>query len=149
MRWVALAGLAVWLLVRLARPGDGPSDSPSGRDDEFDMFAGVSALHHARYLLARDRFLDAHALTYQYASLGDELVPQLFTARDDAMTALGELRMRLPNDLDLELAFVGKQNAVDERMAHRIDDARKRLNVHVHAGPKFDTGPRAMDDYVR
>lgn len=62
-------------------------------------------------------------------------VRSLYSAREDALTACGEIRMRLPNDLAEERDFVQSYEDLDRRTNELIEDAKARLGVFVHPGP--------------
>lgn len=62
-------------------------------------------------------------------------VRSLYSAREDALTACGEIRMRLPNDLAEEREFVRSYEDLDRRTNELIEDAKSRLGVFVHPGP--------------
>lgn len=149
-----------WAFRRRARGvrGDDADDGPyppspprAHEFAEFAEFAAVSPSHHEAYRRARWRFVETFALVFQYGNvLGAQLVRQMFGARDEALTALGEMRMRLPNDLDAELRFVRTVDAVDAEMMAGIDDARRATGVAIHPGPlsAATDATRAIDDVL-
>lgn len=158
--WIAIAtGAWVAYAMRRRAPGAaagasaGASTGGSATDDTgVAEFAGVSPKHYATFERARRAFLSTYALTFEYRFLGATLVEQLFANREEALTALGEVRLRLPNDLDGELRFVRAMEAADRGMMERIDEARARMNAFVHPGPKSAAHAavrvRAIDDVV-
>ena len=66
-------------------------------------------------------------------------VRKLFAHRAHAQEAMGELRMRLPNDLARERRLAAAAEALDRAMLEHIEDARERLGTPlVHPGPVDD-----------
>lgn len=66
-------------------------------------------------------------------------VRKLFAHRARAQRAVGEARMRLPNDLVAERALVAAAEDVDRAMLQHIEDARRRCGAPlVHPGPVDD-----------
>jgi len=62
-------------------------------------------------------------------------VRSLYSIREDALTACGEIKMRLSNDLAAERDFIRSYEDLDRRTNEYIEDAKARLGVFVHPGP--------------
>jgi hypothetical protein len=73
------------------------------------------------------------------AETGPAAVRGLFDRRAALARAMSEVRLRLPNDLDLEARWVRACEAADGRMLRDIEDARVRYDVPLlHPGPIGD-----------
>lgn len=84
------------------------------------------------------RFGEAYDATFTYppsALRALDRVRALYSIREDALIACGEIRMRLPNDLDAERKFIRSYEDLDRRMNELVEDAKSRLGVFVHPGP--------------
>lgn len=138
----ALAACA-YLLLRRRLSGTSvfgsalPGRDPHPRFPSFDEWAELSPLHHDR---AR-RLLRAFAVTYQktFASCARALVTDLHELRSRALTALYELRMRLPNDARAYDSMTSDIERVERSTLIHIDDVTGRCHLGlVHAGPVGD-----------
>lgn len=88
--------------------------------------------------LACSRFGAAYNATFVYPDTplrALDRVRALYSIREDALTACGEIKMRLPNDLVEEREFVRSYEDLDRRTNELIEDAKSRLGVFVHPGP--------------
>lgn len=110
--------------------------------ESFDeSLAPVSRRHAAEARRALADFDAAFQGTFSRgaAEAPAEAVRGLFARRARALTALGEIRLRLPNDLDLERALAAAAESCDRHMLERIEDARERTGaVLLHPGPVDD-----------
>lgn len=105
---------------------------------ELARFEGVSPRHAREAELQAREFERRFQRTFDPAAgaAPDEAVRGLFAARAGALQALHEIRMRLPNDLDLERALAAATEDCDRLMLEHIEDARERTGaVLLHPGP--------------
>lgn len=94
--------------------------------------------HAAKIHEACTRFGEAYDATFVYPSSplrALDRVRALYSIREDALIACGEIRLRLPNDLTAERTFVRSYEDLDRRMNELVEDAKSRLGVFVHPGP--------------
>ncbi len=133
---VALLAIALawWARPRVAAYARAVSDARS-QPPGLAEFKDVSPEHHAAALDAWQRFDRAYLASFDITSLKATCSPvrRLVNIREDMLLAMGELRMRLPNDLGKEIRFVATQQAMDASMLERIQGSRKRL--HTFASP--------------
>jgi hypothetical protein len=121
----------------------------------------LRAVHPRSYDAAlRDlgHFADVFARTFRPEAAGSDqgprLVRELFAARARVLRDLHELRMRLPNDLELETAAVHATEEQDHAMHDHIEDAKERCGVPgLHPGPVdglfYNRWYRAANDDIK
>lgn len=85
-----------------------------------------------------DGFARAYAATFDPGAAADACgaVRRLFYARRLRRRAVGDARMRLPNDLAAERRLVRRAEREDHSMLARIEEAKERLGCRgLHPGP--------------
>ena len=71
-----------------------------------------------------------------FGRVDPQAVRALFAARSRAAKALGELKMRMPNDMHAEARFEAAREALDAALLEDIEDTRERFGVPLlHPGP--------------
>lgn len=132
--WRILVAVALVLYML----GSSRSQPPSARMRSFPQ-ARHGGKHVAAATEAGREFERAYVLTFRETEDPQGAVRKLFAARASVLKEMNELRMRLPNDLELETQFVETAEAVDRDLLERIEDARQRLGAPlVHPGPVDD-----------
>lgn len=133
---IAAMALAWWMRPRVIAYAKRVRDHRT-RPPGLAEFETVSPEHHAAALDAWRRFEGAYRDSFDIASALARCSPVrvMFSAREDVQLAAGELRMRLPNDLEAESRFVATMEAMDASMLERIEDAKTRLHTFAHPGP--------------
>lgn len=131
----------------LVRRGGGGAAAAAGRasaaragvlPQELGRFAHVSPRHMQDAERQAAEFDAAFRASYlpRAADSAAEAVRALFARRAAVLGSLGELRLRLPNDLDMERALAAATEDCDRRMVQAIEDARERTGaVMLHPGP--------------
>lgn len=108
---------------------------------ELEAFRHVSPRHMDLVDTHSREFHRVFQATFD-PSAGDEpaaAVRGLFARRASVLQALHEIRLRLPNDLDLERALAAAIEDCDRWMLEHIEDARERTGaVLLHPGPVDD-----------
>ena len=122
---------------------------------DAEAFRDVSPAHVDAAHRAAHAFAEALARTFQPQASDKpaEAVRALFAQRALVLTALHELRMRLPNDLARERQLAAVTEAADRQMLEHIEDARQRCGAPLlHPGPLGDAWYgrwyRASNDWV-
>jgi hypothetical protein len=106
-----------------------------------DAYDKTYPKHAERVHAACDEFNHVYQQTFSYRETVEkpagslDLVRALYSAREDALAALGDVRMRLPNDLEAEKEFVRAYEDLDRHMNEYTTDAKTRTGVFVHPGP--------------
>lgn len=109
--------------------------------DALLAFEWVSPRHLDDATRAAVAFDLAYQETFQPAAADrpGEAVRALFSHRASALTALNQLRMRLPNDLEAERTLDAAIQGLDRDMLEHIEDARQRCGAPLlHPGPVGD-----------
>lgn len=73
--------------------------------------------------------------SYIYENIGPELVRKLFSKRDDVLYNISEIRLRLPNDLDMEKDITRIYESADRKMLEFITDVKTRFHTNITPGP--------------
>lgn len=132
---LALLVLAAVLAARWGRPR---RTAPGVLPPALAAFRAVSPRHEAEARRHAAAFDARYRRTFSpgAAAAPAEGARAMFAARAATLTALHELRMRLPNDLDAERGLGAVIEDADRAMLQRIQDARERTGaVLVHPGP--------------
>lgn len=73
--------------------------------------------------------------SFVYKNIGPQLVRNLFSKRDDVLYNISEIRLRLPNDLDMEKDITRIYESADRRMSEFITDVKTRFHTNITPGP--------------
>jgi hypothetical protein len=148
MAWYFTAQSARWSTVRRGRPAAAAALLPAAYDR-------VSPRHTAEAAQAARAFDSAFQRSFRPEAADDPegVVRELFAARAKVLTALNQVRLRLPNDLDAEREVDRAIEDADRDMLERIEDARERCGSPLlHPGPLGSWGYgrwyRAPNDFV-
>lgn len=138
-----------WLGTPLGRPLGTPLGTPpqgtrahssagkANRAAEHDAL--LAGEHDALLERALSSFHAHYERAFERESCTPESVRLMFAARARVLRALGELRMRLPNDPDAEHALAARAHALDRHMLARIEASRQRCGADLlHPGPVND-----------
>lgn len=124
------------------RPGGGYAAHAARRSlfpAELRSFAPVSPAHAREAEDAVADFQGVFRGTFGPKVDGPRVVRALFAARARAAKALGELKMRMPNDMPAEQRFEQAREELDARLMEHIEDARQRCGAALlHPGPVGD-----------
>ena len=103
------------------------------RLDRITRYASVSPEHAARATEA----LRAFAEQYATASTATH-VRALFALRDVALSSVAEIRMRLPNDADMDADMWDVLEHVERATQAALDDVRTRVGTGLQPAPLSD-----------
>lgn len=143
---IALAAVGIWMSrrndLKLWSPAWTPASWKAHGGVQFgDTYDKTYPKHAARVHAACDEFNHVYQRTFTYRETVEkptgslDLVRAMYSAREDALAALGDVRMRLPNDLEAEKEFVRAYEDLDRHMNEYMTDAKTRTGVFVHPGP--------------
>ena len=97
-------------------------------------------------------FNDEYQKTFVMGRVGPSKINKLFSIRDDVLYNISEIRLRLPNDLDMEKSITRAYETADRRMMEYITDTKSRFHVNIYPGQTSSTfdarSYRASDDMV-
>lgn len=119
-------------------PGAGGSDAAYSLPGEVLQFEEVSPRHMRAARAAAAEFGRRFQRSFEPSavSVPAETVRALFASRAAVLNALYEVRLRLPNDLDLEHLLSSGIEDADRGMLGHIEDARQRCGAPLlHPGP--------------
>lgn len=123
---------------------------PSFGTDVLKEFRILSEDHYTRILDNLHGFSVAYQESYKFDKCSAAQVRVLFDHRARALSALGELSMRLPNDMKADARLKAFTEKADRLMTAYIEDVKARSNVGLHLAPldDFHYGEtvRAMND---
>jgi hypothetical protein len=98
------------------------------------------------------RFNEQYQRTFDYKNWSKKTIEKMFSIRDDVLYNIDEIKLRLPNDLDMEEAIVGAREQTDRRMMEYITDTKSRFNINIYPGQTSSAFAakhyRAANDYV-
>lgn len=99
-----------------------------------------------------DIFNKEYQKTFDMDHMGPSLINKLFSIRDDVLYNISEIRLRLPNDLDLEKSITRVYETADRRMMEYITDAKSRFHINIYPGQTSSAfaarNYRAVNDMV-
>ena len=81
-----------------------------------------------------DKFNKAYQKTFVFDNISIDNINELFSIRDDVLYQITEIKLRLPNDLDMEKTIARAHDQADRRMLEYITDAKSRFNIAVYPG---------------
>jgi len=135
------AAVGIWMSRRTDLKSLWKPRKPRGGVQFTDAYDKTYPKHAERVHAACDEFNHVYQQTFSYRETVErptgslDLVRALYSAREDALAALGDVRMRLPNDLEAEKEFVRAYEDLDRHMNEYVTDAKTRTGVFVHPGP--------------
>ena len=135
-----MAGWFVFLAARkYVRQRQG-SRLPAGVEERPEL-KGYSADHYDMALQSLRAFAAEYKLTFQHGKCTKRAVLGLHSLRDDALGHMYELRMRLPNDMEAEMALTRHIEDTDRILRHSIQEAQSRCRdaALLFPGPLDDT----------
>jgi hypothetical protein len=72
--------------------------------------------------------------TFDMDHMGPSKINKLFSIRDDVLYNISEIKLRLPNDLDLEKSITRVYETADRRMMEYITDVKSRFHINISPG---------------
>jgi hypothetical protein len=81
-----------------------------------------------------NRFNAAYQSSFDFDHVGPSLIRELFSIRDDVLYNISEIRLRLPNDLDMEKDIARVYENTDRKLMEYITDVKGRFNINIYPG---------------
>lgn len=101
---------------------------------EMELFKVKYPTYYKNTMEHLDVFNMEYQKTFDMDRVGIPLVNKLFSIRDDVLYNISEIRLRLPNDLDMEKNITRAYETADRRMMEYITDTKSRFHVDVYPG---------------
>jgi hypothetical protein len=79
-------------------------------------------------------FNEVYQTTFDYENVSVDAIDDLFSIRDDVLYNISEIKLRLPNDLDMERHLAAAYEQADRRLMEYITDAKSRFNININPG---------------
>ena len=81
-----------------------------------------------------DIFNKTYQKSFDYDTVGPALIRKLFSIRDDVLYNISEIKLRLPNDLDMEKEIARMYDGIDRKLMEYITDVKARFHVNIYPG---------------
>ena len=81
-----------------------------------------------------ERFNTAYQSSFDFDRVGPFLIQELFSIRDDVLHNISEIRLRLPNDLEMEKDIARVYENADRKLMEYITDVKARFNINIYPG---------------
>jgi len=99
-----------------------------------------------------ERFNTEYQGSFDFDRIGPSLIRELFSIRDDVLYNISEIRLRLPNDLNMEKDIARVYETADRKLMEYITDVKGRFNINIYPGQTSSafaaTKYRASNDVV-
>lgn len=82
-----------------------------------------------------NKFNMEYQKTFDMDNMGFSKIDNLFSIRDDVLYNISEIKLRLPNDLDLEKCITRVYETADRRMMEYLTDVKSRFHINIYPGP--------------
>lgn len=100
----------------------------------LDAFKTQYPTYHKIVQEHLDEFNKKYQTTFDYKNVGASTIHDLFSIRDDILYNISEIKLRLPNDLDMEKNIMSAYEQADRRTMEFITDTKSRFNINVYPG---------------
>ena len=108
---------------------------PRGVDiPEFDQFKIKYPTYYKNTLDHLNIFNAEYQTTFDMDHMGPTKINHLFSIRDDVLYNISEIKLRLPNDLDMEKCITRVYETADRRMMEYITDVKSRFHINIYPG---------------
>ena len=81
-----------------------------------------------------NKFNAEYQKTFDLSHVGPGKINKLFSIRDDVLYNISEIKLRLPNDLDMEKSITRAYETADRRMMEYITDTKSRFQINIYPG---------------
>jgi hypothetical protein len=119
---------------------------------EFEQFKTRYPTYYKNAIEHLDTFNKEYQKTFDMDHMGPSKINKLFSIRDDVLYNISEIKLRLPNDLDMEKSITRVYETVDRRMMEYITDVKSRFHINIFPGQTSSAfaarNYRASDDTV-
>jgi hypothetical protein len=126
---------------------------PRGVDiPELEQFKMKYPTYYKNIIEHLNIFNAEYQKTFDMDHMGPAKINKLFSIRDDVLYNISEIKLRLPNDLDMEKSITRVYETADRRMMEYITDVKSRFHINIYPGQTSSAfsarAYRASDDMV-
>lgn len=108
---------------------------PRGVDiPEFEQFKTKYPTYYTNTMEHLNKFNAEYQKTFDMDHMGPTKINKLFSIRDDVLYNISEIKLRLPNDLDMEKGITRVYETADRRMMEYITDTKSRFHINIYPG---------------
>ena len=108
---------------------------PRGVDiPEFEQFKIKYPTYCGNAVEHLNKFNAEYQKTFDMDHMGPSKINKLFSIRDDVLYDISEIKLRLPNDLDMEKSITRVYETADRRMMEYITDTKSRFHINIYPG---------------
>lgn len=119
---------------------------------ELDRFKTRYPTYYKNTIEHLDIFNREYQKTFDMDHMGPSKINKMFSIRDDVLHNISEIKLRLPNDLDLEKSITRVYETADRRMMEYLSDVKSRYHINIYPGQTSSAfaarAYRASDDMV-
>ena len=101
---------------------------------ELNSFEAMYPTYYKKVVEHLNTFNSEYQKTFDMNNMGISKINRLFSVRDDVLYNISEIKLRLPNDLDMEKSIARVYETADRRMMEYITDVKSRFHVNVYPG---------------
>jgi len=135
--WLFFLAIAILLIYRYRSVVKGAAKNLKIRGVEIPLLDQFEVRYPMHFKNAKDSvkaFNSAYQTTFDYNNISVDAINALFSIRDDVLYNISEIKLRLPNDLDLERSVAAAYEQADRRLMEYITDVKSRFNINVTPG---------------
>jgi hypothetical protein len=153
--WLFFLALAILLVYKYRSVVKNAAKNLKVRGVEIPLLDKFAKQYPTYYKNAEERvkaFNVAYQKTFDYGNISVDTLNTLFSIRDDVLYNISEIKLRLPNDLDMEKSITRVYETADRRMMEYITDVKSRFHINIYPGQCSSSfaarNYRAADDMV-
>ena len=135
--WLFFLALALLLVYKYRTVVKNAAKNLKIRGVEIPLLDQFAEQYPTHYKEAQDRvkaFNAAYQKTFDYGNISIDTLNNLFSIRVDVLYNISEIKLRLPNDLDMERHLAAAYEQADRRLMEYITDAKSRFNININPG---------------
>jgi len=135
--WLFFLAIAILLIYRYRSVVKSAANNLTIRGVEVPLLDKFSKQYPTYFKNVEERleaFNAAYQATFDYDNVSVDTINNLFSIRDDVLYNISEIKLRLPNDLDMERHLVAAYEQADRRLMEYITDAKSRFNINITPG---------------
>ena len=135
--WLFFLALAILLVYKYRSVVKKAAKNLKVRGVEIPLLDKFAKQYPTYYKNVEERvkaFNVAYQKTFDYGNISIDTLDTLFSIRDDVLYNISEIKLRLPNDLDMERDLAAAYEQADRRLMEYITDAKTRFNININPG---------------
>jgi hypothetical protein len=135
--WLFFLAIAILLIYRYRSVVKSAANNLTIRGVEVPLLDKFSKQYPTYFKNVEERleaFNAAYQATFDYDNVSVDTINNLFSIRDDVLYNISEIKLRLPNDLNMERRATSAYEQADRRLMEYITDVKSRFNINVYPG---------------